>query len=150
MNLDIGEWGAHEEAVGTSFLKDAASGEDALAIMWTLGASPYTMFKTLSDVGMNERSRTAIIEHADMFHAEKAIEEADLIVPLSHAQLLGLVGEEVDVTPRTMQVVLNDESEYDGGRLVYDGGRLVYATPQMRSCYGPAGKQAQPYCTRTP
>ena len=74
-------------------------------------------------------------------------EEADLILPLSHAQLLVLVGEEVvgrlevicgrfgcdnynivvrrdepvgngrcinfhtNVTPRTMQVVLNDESE---------------------------------------
>ncbi len=80
VNLEIGEWGAHKEAVGTSFLKDAAaSGEDARAIMRTLGASKYTMFKTLSDVGMDERSRTAIIEHADMFHAENAIEEAGLI-----------------------------------------------------------------------
>lgn len=156
VNRDIGEWGAHEEAMGTSFLKGSAvSGEDARAIMRTLGASKYTMFKTLSDVGMDERSRTAIIEHVDMFHAENAIEEADLILPLSHAQLLVLVGEEVvgrlevifgrfgcddynmvvrrvepvgngrcinfhtDVTRRTMQVVLNDESEYDGGRLVY-------------------------------
>ncbi len=156
MNLDIGEWEVHEEAVGTSFLKGAAaSGKDARAFMRTLGASKYTMFKTLSDVGMDERSRTAIIEHANMFHAENAIEEADLILPLSNAQLLVLVGEVVlgrlkvifgrfgcddfdivvrcvepvgngrcinfhtGVTRRTIQVVLNDESEYDGGRLVY-------------------------------
>ena len=46
-NLDIGEWGAHEEAVGTSFLKDAASGEDALAIMRTLGLAIHNVQDSL-------------------------------------------------------------------------------------------------------
>ncbi len=39
-----------------------------------------------------------------------------------------------DVTRRTMQVVLNDESEYDGGRLVYatDEGLLW---PSRKACH---------------
>jgi hypothetical protein len=39
-----------------------ASGEDAREILRMLGATVYTMFETHYDVGMDERTRTAVIE----------------------------------------------------------------------------------------
>ncbi|KAJ1467630.1 hypothetical protein T484DRAFT_1986037 [Baffinella frigidus] len=54
LNGDIGEWGEHADAVGTRFLKgDAASPDDARAILRGLGVKAHRMFESCSDAGLD-------------------------------------------------------------------------------------------------
>jgi len=60
---DIGEWGAHSDAVGTRFLKgDAASPHDARAILRALGITSHRMFESSSDAGLRARARGALMQ----------------------------------------------------------------------------------------
>jgi hypothetical protein len=156
VQVDIGEWGEHAEAIGTRFLKgDAASRDDAQGIMRELGVTKCRPFEFHCDVGIDECAREALMQHVD---ASCPAGEADFKLPLSRETLVDLVGHgrvvrlehlfkkfgcdaytvtvrrvaaaedggegkcinfHTDVTPRTMQVPLNAESEYEGGRLVF-------------------------------
>ena len=70
----------------------AGSREDACAIMRVLGATRYSIFQTYSDVRVDARARSAIIEYADVMRKRMNLPHpreagADLKLELSHAQL---------------------------------------------------------------
>mmetsp|Transcript_41292 Transcript_41292/g.97382 ORF Transcript_41292/g.97382 Transcript_41292/m.97382 type:complete len:394 (+) Transcript_41292:219-1400(+) len=93
LNGDIGEWGEHADAVGTRFLKgDAASPDDARAILRGLGVKAHRMFESCSDAGLDARARGALMQLADKQH--KSAGEADFKMKLSRDELAARVGGE--------------------------------------------------------
>ena len=91
MRGSIGDWGLHEDAVGTRFLRgDAASPDDARAILRALGVKAHKTFQSYGDVGVDARARGALMRHADSLHRAG---EADFKLQLSRDQLAALVGE---------------------------------------------------------
>jgi ubiquitin C len=88
---DIGEWGAHSDAVGTRFLKgDAASLHDARAILRALGVASHRMFESSSDAGLDARARAALMQLAD---SKQPAGLADFKLQLSRGELAARVGE---------------------------------------------------------
>jgi ubiquitin C len=88
---NIGDWGLHTDAVGTRFLRgDAASPDDARAILRALGVKAHKAFQSYGDVGVDARARGALMRHADSLHPAG---EADFKLQLSRDQLAALVGE---------------------------------------------------------
>ena len=88
---DIGEWGAHSDAAGTRFLQgDAASPQDARAILRALGVTSHRMFESSRDAGLDARARAVLVQLADSKHPAGL---ADFKLQLSRGQLAASVGE---------------------------------------------------------
>eukprot|EP00670_Eutreptiella_braarudii_P012317 CAMPEP_0174330646 /NCGR_PEP_ID=MMETSP0810-20121108/16840_1 /TAXON_ID=73025 ORGANISM="Eutreptiella gymnastica-like, Strain CCMP1594" /NCGR_SAMPLE_ID=MMETSP0810 /ASSEMBLY_ACC=CAM_ASM_000659 /LENGTH=435 /DNA_ID=CAMNT_0015445931 /DNA_START=155 /DNA_END=1462 /DNA_ORIENTATION=+ len=111
------------------------------------GADPDAAFRVLPSSFVPPQARRVLVEHLEREHAAKP--EEDLKLTLSHAELAALIGTgladdvvhefgkcdkirlrrceahgksinlHTDFHRRTMQVPLNGDDEYDGGKLVY-------------------------------
>ena len=144
---DIGRWGQHQLSPGVRFLNgDHASAKDACAILSALGAPGSDLFKCHSNV-LSSGACKMLINEVDVscpedegdFKLELSLDKLiELIGHTETEKLLGLFGGtptsvkirrasassdcinfHLDVSSRTMQVALNGEDEYSGGRLMF-------------------------------
>jgi len=151
---NIGVWGEHLNAVGSSYLHGEAihgAGVTASEIASTLGAATHSPIQQIAQTGLERASMRQLLALVEQEQA--ATGETDFKMDLSMQRLCQIIGsttvdkllslfgrpvsevkirrvEPVDKGlvinfhldipgQQTMQVPLNEEEEYEGGRLVY-------------------------------
>ena len=155
---DIGTWGDHVDAPGTALLvAGRATAAESRALMKTLGATTDA-FESHADAKLLDATAcAALVAYADARQTGESDLKLDLtredlaacvgaaaldrllaFVPFDNASIKlrrvepaeKLINFHTDVTPRTVQIPLVDDTAYAGGRLVFATREGLVAPPR--------------------